>query len=370
MCPSQLNVDLAAIDANLALAGKLNPGRAVLLPVKADAYGHGIVPVARHVEAVGSAQWLGVAEVSEAEQLRAGGVGLPVLKFSPCFPDELDRAIAARLTLCVGDSAGITAAQEAAERAGTRHPVHLKVDTGMRRVGAEPAGAVALARQIADSPSLILQGVFTHLPISDTPEGNDYTRDQLARFLATVDAIRDAVGEIPLVHAGNSGAVLGHDLAGTNLIRPGIISYGCRADAVTPWEGLTPVARWTSRISFLKRVPAGETVGYGRTWTAPRDTWIATVPVGYGDGYSRLFSNRGRMLAGGRSHPIAGRVCMDQTMIDLGPGDPKVAVGDEVVLLGRQGGEQITVEELAGLMGTITYELMCLITARVPRIYT
>ena len=217
MCPSQLNVDLAAIDANLALAGKFNPGRAVLLPVKADAYGHGIVPVARHVEAVGSAQWLGVAEVSEAEQLRAGGVGLPVLKFSPCFPDELDRAIAARLTLCVGDSAGITAAQEAAERAGTRHPVHLKVDTGMRRVGAEPAGAVALARQIADSPSLILQGVFTHLPISDTPEGNDYTRDQLARFLATVDAIRDAVGEIPLVHAGNSGAVLGHDLAGTNL---------------------------------------------------------------------------------------------------------------------------------------------------------
>ena len=370
MCPSQLNVDLAAIDANLALAGKLNPGRAVLLPVKADAYGHGIVPVARHVEAVGSAQWLGVAEVSEAEQLRAGGVGLPVLKFSPCFPDELDRAIAARLTLCVGDSAGITAAQEAAERAGTRHPVHLKVDTGMRRVGAEPAGAVALARQIADSPSLILEGVFTHLPISDTPEGNDYTRDQLARFLATVDAIRDAVGEIPLVHAGNSGAVLGHDLTGTNLIRPGIIAYGYRADSTTAWEGLSPAATWTSRVSFLKRVPEGETVGYGRTWTAPCDTWIATVPVGYGDGYSRLFSNRGRMLVGGRSCPIAGRVCMDQTMIDLGPDDPQAAVGDEVVLLGRQGDEQITMEELADLMGTITYEVPCLIAPRVPRIYS
>ena len=369
MCPSQLNVDLAAIDANLALAGKFNPGRAVLLPVKADAYGHGIVPVARHVEAVGSAQWLGVAEVSEAEQLRAGGVGLPVLKFSPCFPDELDRAIAARLTLCVGDSAGITAAQEAAERAGIRHPVHLKVDTGMRRVGAEPAGAVALARQIADSPSLILEGVFTHLPISDCPEGEEFTRAQLARFLAVVDEIRGAVGEIPYVHAGNSGAVLGHDLTGTNLIRPGIIAYGYRADSTTTWEGLSPAATWTSRVSFLKRVPEGETVGYGRTWTAPCDTWIATVPVGYGDGYSRLFSNRGRMLVGGRSCPIAGRVCMDQTMIDLGPDDPQVAVGDEVVLLGRQGDEQITMEELADLMGTITYEVPCLIAPRVPRLY-
>lgn len=369
MCPSQFNVDLAAIDANLALASERNPGRAVLLPVKANAYGHGIVPVARHVESVGSAQWLGVAEVSEAEQLREGGVELPALKFSPCFPEELGRAIAARLTISVGDVAGVEAAQEAAEHAGVRHPVHLKVDTGMRRVGVQPGEAVALATRIKNSPNLVLEGVFTHLPISDCPEGEEFTRAQLARFLAVVDEIRGAVGEIPYVHAGNSGAVLGHDLTGTNLIRPGIIAYGYRADSTTAWEGLSPAATWTSRVSFLKRVPEGETVGYGRTWTAPCDTWIATVPVGYGDGYSRLFSNRGRMLVGGRSCPIAGRVCMDQTMIDLGPGDPQVAVGDEVVLLGRQGDEQITMEELADLMGTITYEVPCLIAPRVPRLY-
>ena len=370
MCPSQFNVDLAAIDANLALASERNPGRAVLLPVKANAYGHGIVPVARHVESVGSAQWLGVAEVSEAEQLREGGVELPALKFSPCFPEELDRAIAAHLTISVGDAVGVRAAQEAAERADVRHPVHLKIDTGMRRVGVHPGDAVALATQIKESSNLILEGVFTHLPISDCPEGEEFTKDQLARFIAVVDEIRDAVGEIPYVHAGNSGAVLGHDLTGTNLIRPGIIAYGYRADSSTAWEGLSPAGTWTSRISFLKRVPKGETVGYGRTWTAPRDTWIATVPVGYGDGYSRLFSNRGRMLVGGRSCPIAGRVCMDQTMIDLGPDDPQVAVGDEVVLLGRQGDEQITMEELADLMGTITYEVPCLIAPRVLRIYS
>jgi alanine racemase len=369
MCPSRFSVDLVTIDANLALMRARHPGRAILLPVKANAYGHGLESIARHVQAVGSVQWLGVAEVSEAEQLRGAGIELPILKFSPCFPDELERAIAAGLTLCIGDAAGATAAQEAAERAGVHQPVHLKIDTGMRRVGVHPDEAVALAKQIKDSPNLTLDGVFTHLPVSDSPEGQEYTRAQLDRFLAVVDEIRDVVGRIPYVHAGNSGAVLGHDLAGTNLIRPGIAVYGYATDPVPGWEGLRPIGSWTSRISFLKRVSEGETVGYGRTWTAPRDTWIATVPVGYGDGYSRLFSNRGRMLVGGRSYPVVGRVCMDQTMIDLGSDDPEVAVGDEVVLLGSQDDEQITMEELADLMGTITYEVPCLIAPRVPRLY-
>lgn len=370
MCASQFNVDLAAIDANLALADALNPGRVVLLPVKANAYGHGIAEVSRHVEKTGSAQWLGVAEVSEAEQIRQAGVELPILKFSPLFPDELDRAIAAKLTIPVASEAEIGAAQAAAARADEELPVHLKLDTGMRRVGASTSDAVALARLIAGSAQLRLDGVFTHLPISDTPAGEEFTHQQLHRFLLAVAAIRDIVGEVPWVHAGNSGGVLSHDLTGTNLIRPGIMAYGCRADATTAWEGLTPVARWTSRISFLKQVPEGETVGYGRTWTAPCDTWIATVPVGYGDGYSRLFSNRGRMLVGGKSYPIAGRVCMDQTMIDLGPETPEVAVGDEVVLMGRQGAEEIPVEELAELMGTITYEATSLVAARVERVYS
>ncbi len=369
MSPSQLHVDLAAIDANLALAASRHLGRAVLLPVKANAYGHGAVAVASHVQRTGSAQWLGVAEVAEAEELRAGEITLPILKFSPAFPDELDRAVAANLTLTVVDQTTIEQAAAAAARNGAVLPVHLKLDTGMRRVGAPPSDGVALARLVAEHPNLILDGIFTHLPISDDPAGEPYTRDQLARFLAIAAAIRDIVGPVPWVHAGNSGAVMGHDLSGTNLIRPGIMSYGCRATGDTAWEGLTPAARWTSRVSFIKRIEAGETVGYGRTWTAPCDTWIATVPVGYGDGFSRSFSNRGRMLVGGQSYPIAGRVCMDQTMLDLGAETPQINVGDEVVLLGRQGSSEITIEELGDAMGTITYEVTCVITPRVERHY-
>ena len=370
MTVTTLHVILEAIDANLNLARRLNPGRAVLLAVKANAYGHGIVEVSRHVERSGTADWLGVAQIAEGEQLRDAGVGLPILKLSPTLPEELARGVAAGLTLTVASETEAKQLAEVARHAGTPAQVHLKVDTGMRRVGAEPDDAVRLARVIAQSPHLVLDGIFTHLPISDCPAGEEFTRAQLQRFLEVATAAQEAVGPVPWIHAANSGAVLGHDVAGTNLIRPGIMAYGCRSDGSTAWEGLTPAARWTSHLTFLKRVSAGETVGYGRTWTAPRDTWIGTVPVGYGDGYSRLLSNRGRMLVGERSCPIAGRVCMDQTMIDLGPATPTVQVGDEVVLLGEQGIERITVEEIADLMGTITYETMCLITARVPRTYS
>lgn len=370
MTPTTLHVDLSAIDANLALVRRLHPGRAILLAVKANAYGHGLVSVARHVTEHDSAQWLGVADVAEGETLRAAGVTAPILKLSPVLPEDMARAVALDLTLAVGTTREIALLDEAAREAGTTARVHLKVDTGMRRVGAEPDAAVETARAVARAGNLHLDGVFTHLPVSDTPDGEEFTRSQLRRFLAITDDIQGEVGEVPWVHAGNSGAILGHDLADTTLVRPGIMAYGCRADLSTPWQGLTPAARWTSRLSFIKRIRAGETVGYGRAWSAPVDTWVGTVPVGYGDGYSRLLSNRGRMLVGGRSRAIVGRVCMDQTMIDLGPGDPAVEVGDEVVLIGAQGGERITVEEVADLMGTITYETMCLISARVPRTYS
>lgn len=365
-----LNVDLGAIDANLDLVRRRHRDRAILLPVKADAYGHGIVEVARHVEQHGTAQWLGVAHVFEGEVLRAAGVRLPILKFSPTLPVELARGVAADLTLAVASLDDVTQLAAAARAAGTTVRAHLKVDTGMRRVGAEPEHAGAVAKALADTPHVVLDGIFTHLPISDSPAGEEYTRDQLRRFLAVVDEVQQVAGPVPWIHAGNSGAVLGHDLTGTNLVRPGIMAYGCRADQTTQWQGLTPAARWTTELTFIKPVSAGETVGYGRTWTAPHDTWIGTVPVGYGDGYSRLLSNRGRMLVGGRSCPIVGRVCMDQTMIDLGVEEPGVALGDEVVLMGQQGDQRITVEEIAALMGTITYETMCLITARVSRTYS
>ena len=368
--PSTFRVDLDAIHANLATARDLAGGRAVLAAVKANAYGHGLVAVSRSIQERGSADWLGIAVTAEGEELRAAGVTLPVLKFTPTFADDLPAAIAAGLTLSVGTEAAVDEAAAAARDAGATVDVHLKLDTGMRRVGAEPSAAVALAERIAGSGSLRLGGVFTHLPISDVADGDAFTRAQLETFDASVAAIEAAVGPVEWVHAANSGAVLGHDLGRSTLVRPGIMVYGSYPDAGTEHtRPLRDVGTWTSRVSFVKRVSAGESVGYGRTWTAPRDTWVATVAIGYGDGYSRLLSSRGRMLIGGRSYPVIGRVCMDQTMLDLGPDRPDVQVGDEVVLMGASGDERIGVEELAGLMGTITYEVTCLIGARVPRTY-
>ncbi|HVK43417.1 MAG TPA: alanine racemase [Micropruina sp.] len=369
--PTTARTLLGNIQANLSGIRERVGGRQVLAAVKANAYGHGASEVARMIERTGAADWLGVATVDEGMQLREAGVTLPILKMSPTRgPDEVVRALASALTLTVVDGASVDDVQAAARTLGLSGvQVHLKVDTGMRRVGVEPFGAPDLAARIVRSDRLLLQGVFSHLPISDSPDGADFTRRQAALFRATVDAIEARVGHVEIKHLANSGAVLGHPETWFDLVRPGIMIYGNlpdpRAERTVP---LLPGLELTTHISFVKPVAAGETVGYGRTWTAPRDTWIATLPVGYGDGYSRLLSNRGRVLIGETSYPIAGRVCMDQTMVDLGP-EPVAAVGDEAVLIGRRGAQQITVQEIADLMGTITYEVTCLLTPRVTREY-
>ncbi len=368
--PCELTVDLDALNRNVALAAELAGGRTVLVAVKADAYGHGLVRVASSIQDAGSAQWLGVATVAEAVTLRTAGISLPILKFSVTLREELAAALAASVAFTVADTRGIAELAEAAAEAAVIAEVHLNLDTGMRRIGARPEDAVALARQITDQQWLRFGGIYTHLPVSDTPEGTDFTRQQFRMLAGAARAVEEVAGPVPHIHAANSGAILSHDLQDTTMVRPGIMVYGSRPDPATPVRRAPEaVDRWTSRLSFIKQVRAGETVGYGRTWTASCDTWIGTVAVGYGDGYSRLLSNRGRVLVDGRSAPIVGRVCMDQTMIDLGAEAPSVNVGDEVVLLGRSGSEEITVEELAGLMGTITYEVTCLISPRVPRRY-
>lgn len=368
--PTRFHVDLDALHHNLSVVHRLAGDRLVLAPVKADAYGHGLIPVSLSIQERGTADWLGVALTQEGSRLRAAGVTLPILKFSPTLDDDLDEALAADITVSVGDAAAVEQTQAAAARAGRVVDVHLKVDTGMRRVGAEPGQVEDLARRIVAAPNLRLQGVFTHLPVSDVDEGDEFTHAQLRGFDETLARIEAVTGPVELVHSANSGAVLGHDLGRANLVRPGIMVYGSYPDVVGAHRtDLRDVGRWTSRVNYVKRISAGETVGYGRTWTAQRDTWIATVAVGYGDGYSRRFSSRGRMLIDGRSYPVVGRVCMDQTMIDLGPEPTSVRVGDEVVLMGTSGTERIGVEELALLMDTITYEVTCLITARVPRSY-
>lgn len=374
-------VDLSAIARNVEQARKLAPHAKTLVAVKADAYGHGAVPVARHLAKLGLADWFGVATTPEGIELRDAGITQPILKLSPCLSDdELDAAIAADITPTVIDETTTAAASTAVTRAGrTAYPVHLAVDTGMRRIGSSPVDAPALARVIGADPALKLEGLFTHFPISDQPVGNEFTAGQITSLLdvaGQIRADRDRAGLAPLelVHASNSGAVLGHPTQDFDMVRPGIMAYGYYPDAETPRPvELRPALSWKSQLSYVKRVAAGDTVSYGRTWTAPVDSWIATVPVGYGDGYSRLNSNRGRMLVGGVSYPIVGRVCMDQTMLNLGPvidGEPAPAkAGDEVVMLGRQGTESIDADELAELMGTISYEVTCLINKRVERTY-
>ena len=375
-------IDLAAIRYNLAGIRQRVGDRLVLVAVKANAYGHGAVQVSRTIQASGAADWLGVATVPEGQQLRAAGITMPILKLSHVFDDEVDAALAARLTLTVVDEHTIAVVGAAASRLGVVAQVHLAIDTGMRRVGSEPGRAVPLSRLVASHPALELQGVFTHLPISDVPEGFDFTRAELALFLETVAAIQDdrevaGLPPVPMVHGGASAAVLAHDLTGLTMVRPGIMVYGLYPDPRTPRTvELRPAMTLKSRVSFVKRISRGETVGYGRSWQAPEDTWIATVPVGYADGLSRATSNQGRMLIRGRSYPIAGRVCMDQTMLDLGPGIPEggepvteVQVGDEVTWLGRDGAEEITADEIAALTGTINYEVTTQIMPRVTRTF-
>jgi alanine racemase len=343
--------------------------RKVLAAVKADAYGHGAVQVSRMIEESGAADWLGVANVAEGVELRVAGIRMPILKLSVARGDEVAVAVASDLALCVVDADSIAEAAVAAGSQGVIAEVHLKVDTGMRRIGCTPEEAPGLAQLIDAAPGLRLGGVMSHLPISDSPAGNEFTTAQIRLFRDTVEKVAAARGPVPLVHLANSGGVLAHSDSWFDMVRPGIMIYGAYPDPeVARTVPLLAGLEWRSRVTFVKKVAAGETVGYGRTWTAPADTWVATVPVGYGDGYSRLLSNRGRMLVGGRSYPIAGRVCMDQTMIDLGP-ETSVTVGDDVVLVGCSGDQEITTTEIADLMGTIPYEVTCLITRRVARAF-
>ncbi|MGA4506872.1 alanine racemase [Propionibacteriaceae bacterium G1746] len=371
--PVIATIDLQAITDNVtALRTRLPAGAGLLVAVKANAYGHGAVAVAQHLERHDLADLLGVATVPEADELRAAGVGLPILKLSHCLPDELPAALEAGCELTIVDEATARAASAAvaAGAGGTTTSaarVHLKLDSGMGRIGAPLGDGVELARLVRSLPGLDLVGVFTHLPIADLGDDGGFTDDELAAFLSVVAGIEADSGPLQWVHAANSGALLAHDLTGFTLARPGIAVYGCYPDATTPRTvPLRQVMRVATRLFFRKWVEPGTSIGYGRTWTASSGTWIGTVPIGYGDGFSRLNSNRGQVLVNGRRVPVVGRVCMDQTMVDLGP-DSSDAVGDEVVVLGGQGDEFISTDELAGLMGTISYEVTCLFTDRVER---
>lgn len=378
--PSRAIVRLARIADNLgAIRDHVGPGRAIMLPVKANAYGHGLVPVATYVTEHGLVDWLAVASVGEGVTLREAGVTAPILKLSPCPPGECATALAAGITVAIESVGEADEAQRAAAELRTRRGVdkarparvHLKIDTGMRRVGVDSKRAGELAAHVAaHCPDLRVEGVFTHFAVSDSsaPEDVRFTLGQLERFRAAMAQVSEALGYRPdLVHAANSGGVLAHPDTWGNLVRPGIMAYGYYPDASTPRTvPIAPALEWRAPLVHVKKVRAGETVSYGRTWTAPRDTYIGTVPVGYADGYRRALSNSARVLQHGHEYPVVGRVCMDQFLVDLGA-DTQARPGDEVILLGSDGEAAYTADRMADQLGTISYEILTLIGERVRR---
>lgn len=378
-------IDLGTIRANLqAIADHVGPGTQILAPLKANAYGHGAVEVARMIQKTGAASMIGVAVVPEGVELRDAGITLPILKLSHVIVErEARSALEAGLTLTVVDEESALLVDRVAGELGVEARVQLKIDTGMRRLGAEPEQAVAIARTVAELPHIFLEGAFTHFPASDDPGQDEFTHAQIATFFDLVAQIEQVLGRpLDYVHCANSGAILAHTEAinaaaervgvapERRMVRPGLLSYGYYPDPSTPRTvDVHPALALRSAVSFVKPVPAGETVGYGRTWAPEVPTRIATIPIGYGDGYSRALSNRGRVLIGGASYPIVGRVCMDQIMVDVGAGSG-VSMGDPVTLIGRDGDAEITCDEVAELMGTISYEVICLLSPRVARTYT
>lgn len=368
---THVQIHLQNIKANIeAIRRQIGSSRKILIAVKANAYGHGAVKVSQMAEMIG-VDFLGIATVPEGIQLRQAGIKLPILKFGPTFNEEILAAVNNEITLPICDQIAAFDTQNICALLGKKHPVHLKVDTGMGRVGVTPQAAPDLAEYIdRECRSLYLEGVFTHLPVSDSADGS-YTSSQVNLFKHCVDQIQNRIGrKIDIAHCANSGAVLGHTDAWMDMVRPGIMIYGYYPDKETPRSiPLLPGLSFLSRVSFLKKVSSGTSIGYGRTWIAPKATWIATIPAGYADGFNRLFSNTGRVLINGRSYPVVGRVCMDQSMIDLGP-ETSVKVGDPVTLIGKNGDREITCDEWAEKLNTITYEITCQINPRVERVYT
>ena len=364
-------VDLDAIAENCATLAALAAPAALCAVVKAGAYGHGAVPVAR-AALRGGARWLAVALVEEGIALREAGIDVPVLLLSEPPAEVMAAAAAGRLTPTLYTARGVEAARRAAAALPGGPPVrvHVKVDTGMHRVGADPPDALAVAAAVDASRELHLEGVWTHLAAADEPEHDAFTAEQLRRFADVLNRLEQAGIRPDLVHAANSSALLAHPAARHDLVRCGITVYGYPPSAALAGRAaLRPAMSVRAAVSFVRRLDAGERVSYGLQYELAGDSVVATVPLGYADGVPRRYSAvGGQALIGGRRLPVAGRVTMDQLLVDCGP-DSDVATGDEVVLIGSQGEERIDAAEWAERLGTVPYEIVCGISARVPRRY-
>jgi len=375
--PAWAEIDLGALTANARALRELVAPALLCAVVKADGYGHGAVAAAR-AALRGGAEWLAVALVEEGVELREAGIGAPILVLSEPSADAVADALAhdLRLTVYTPDTvralqAAVVAGVKGADREGGV-PVHLKVDTGMHRVGAGASEVADVAALVAERAGLRLEALWTHLAVADEPD-NPYTAQQLAAFAAARGALERRGMRPVMLHAANSAGAILHPGARFDMVRCGISLYGYApaAGLVLPEElKLTPALSLRAEVTMVRRLGAGERLSYGLRYSLPADAVVATVPLGYADGVSRALSARGaEVLIGGRRRRIAGTVTMDQLMVDCGP-DADVHVGDEVVLIGSQGDQTISAEDWAGRLDTISYEVLCGVGPRVDRRYT
>ncbi|MDP8224898.1 MAG: alanine racemase [Candidatus Lernaella stagnicola] len=361
-------IDLDALEYNFrALRKRVGADIAILAVVKADAYGHGAIPVATTLERHG-ADCFGVAFVEEGMELRNGGISKPILILGGIYPGEALKAHTHGLTpVVVSLERGLELAREATDL-GLKIKVHVKVDTGMTRLGIPVREAVEGILRLAREPVLEIEGLLSHFATVSPNLGPDYW-DQLAKFRGVVDQLQSKGVDPPIKHMSASTAILGAPKPPFNMVRPGIMLLGAtKMPGFEKVMDLRPVFRFTTQIIRLSRVPVGTPISYGGKFVTQRESMIATLPVGYADGLNRLLSNRGSALVRGKRAPIVGAVCMDLCMLDV-TDIPSAANGDEVVFIGRQGDEEIRSEEVAELCNTIPYEIFCNINHRVGRIY-
>ncbi len=359
-------VNLAAIERNvLRLRDGLTPGTRLCAVVKADAYGHGSAPVAHAVLAAGAGS-LAVATAQEAGELRRAGIGAPILVMGALSADELGEAVAARAELVAWDERFVARVLACAQRTPVR--LHVKLDTGMGRFGTrDRRRALSVARAILEArPVLELAGAMTHFATADGDQ--EFVAEQLARFDPFVDELRAIVPEIT-AHAANSAATLRTPASHYEMVRCGIAIYGCDPMNEDPIPlTLEPALSLSSYVAAVKLARAGDSAGYGRRFVAGADTWIATLPIGYADGIPRALSNNCDVLIGSRRYPLVGTVSMDNITVDLGD-EPLVELGSQATLIGIDGAQRQTAEDLARRVGTINYEILCGISRRVPRLY-
>ncbi len=365
--PTWLEIDLDAIRENLRHIRRIiGPQVQVMAIVKGNAYGHGIAAIA-HTAVVSGASMLGVACLSEARMLQEAGLTVPMLILGYTPPWQVEDAVRFSVRVTLFDLETAHALSQAAQRVQRPARVHIKVDTGMGRLGVLPPEAPEFVEAVARLPGIEIEGIFTHFSTADELD-KGYTYWQLARFEHVLDAVRARGIHIPLIHTANSAALLTVPESRFNMVRVGIAMYGLAPSAWTPLPaGMRPALTWKTLIAQVKTLPPGSFVSYGNTYQTADEERIAVIPVGYADGFRRAPAHWGYVLVHGRRAPIVGRVCMDQTMINV-THIPEVRQGDEVVLLGRQGEEEITAEEVAERLGTIHYEVLSEILSRVPRV--